>query len=268
MELENKIALVTGAAGGIGLATAKRLMHHGVGGIGLVDRSPSCIETAKRLNALSGSERARAFCGDVTDPGFRRSVFDGMRTAFGSVQICIPAAGVIADSLGVKVDRHSGDVALYPESTFKRLMEINLNHPTYWALETIGGLARKRFHQGLGKWESSEGVQGVVILVGSVSSRGQRGQVAYAGAKSGLIGIASTLNLEGLYHGVQTKIIHPGFVDTPMVDSIDSDYFEKHFRPRIGLGRKIQPDEIGEIICTMIRNPALSGEVWADASLT
>ena len=268
MELENKIALVTGAAGGIGLATAKRLIAHGVGGLGLVDLSPSCIETARELDALAGSEKTRAFCGDVTDPGFRRSVFDGMCTRFGGVHVCIPAAGILADSLGVKVDRDSGDVVLYPESTFRRLMEINCHHPTYWALETIGGIARERLHRGQGRWMSSEGIQGVVILVGSVSSRGQRGQVAYSGAKSALIGIASTLNREGLYHGVQTKIIHPGFVDTPMVDSIDSDYFEKHFRPRIGLGRKIRPDEIGEIICAMIENPALSGEVWADAGLT
>ena len=52
-----------------------------------------------------------------------------------------------------------------------------------------------------------------------------------------------------------------------MVDAIDQDYFDAHLKPLIGLGRKIQPFEIADIVCAMIENPALSGQVWADASL-
>ena len=67
---------------------------------------------------------------------------------------------------------------------------------------------------------------------------------------------------------MQTKIVHPGFVDTPMVETIDPEYFENNLRPLIGLGRKITPAEIAEIVCAMIENPVLSGQVWADASMT
>jgi hypothetical protein len=52
-----------------------------------------------------------------------------------------------------------------------------------------------------------------------------------------------------------------------MVDTIDADYFEEHLKPQIGLGRKIRPQEIAEIICAMVENPVISGAVWADASM-
>ena len=117
------------------------------------------------------------------------------------------------------------------------------------------------------KWAPEEKTQGVIIFIGSVSSRGNRGQVGYAAAKSALSAVSATLNLEGLFHGVQSKIVHPGFVNTQKVDTIDQDYFEKNLKPLIGLGRKIQPGEIAAIICAMIENPVLSGEVWADASM-
>ena len=85
--------------------------------------------------------------------------------------------------------------------------------------------------------------------------------------KSGLNAVASTLNVEGLYHGVQVKIIHPGLVDTAMVESIPDHYFESRLKPLVGLGRLIQPEEIAQAVLTLIENPVISGPLWADASL-
>ncbi len=268
MNIRDKIAVVTGATGGIGYSISNALVKREIGGIAIVDLSQRCEEIAATLNKLAGEKLALPFCGDVTHPAFRKRVFDTMREKFGAVQICVPAAGIVADSLAVKVNRENGVVELYDESIFREILSVNLVHPTYWAMEAIAGIARSRFEKGLKKWIAEEGIQGVVILIGSVSCRGNRGQVGYAAAKSALIAVSSTLNLEGLFHGVQTKIVHPGFVDTQMVNTIDQEYFEKTLKPRIGLGRKIQPDEIAAIICAMIENPVLSGEVWADASMS
>ena len=268
MHIENKTAVITGAGGGIGQAVAEKLAVEGAKAMALVDLSDGCVELAERLNRETGRDVAVAFTGDVTDQDFRRSVFGDMEKQFGPVNLCIPAAGILKDALAVKLDADSGEVVLYAEADFEQVLSVNLVHPTYWAMETIAGIARSRHSRGLGKWQPDETIEAVVILIGSVSSRGNRGQVSYSAAKSALTAVSATLNVEGLYHGVQTKIIHPGFVDTPMVDSMDAEYFESRLKPLIGLGRKISPGEIGDIVCAMIENPVLSGEVWADASLT
>ena len=268
MQLSNKNVLVTGATGGIGLAVSKKLIQCGVSSLGIVDLSEGCETLAAELNEQVDGSVVTGFCGDVTDSEFRQSVFETMEKNHGPVQICIPAAGIVRDGLAVKENKSTGEIELYPESNFRKLLDVNLLHPTYWAMQTIAGVARYRQSQGLGKWDTSEEIQGVIVLIGSVSSRGNRGQVGYAATKSALKAVCTTLNLEGLFHGVQTKIIHPGFVDTQMVDNIDQAYFEQHLKPLIGLGRKIQPDEIADIIVSMIENPVLSGEVWADASMT
>ena len=267
MKIKNKIAVVTGASGGIGFATAEKLIQYGAAKVAMVDLSEQCQAAATTLNTKYDDKSAISFCGDVTDAGFRQSVFQHLNEKYGPVQICVPAAGILADALAVKVNKENKSVNLYSESTFKKILDVNLAHPTYWAMETIAGMARDRISQSMPKWSGEEGIQGSIVLIGSVSCRGNRGQVGYAAAKAGLNGVRSTLNLEGLPFGVQTRIIHPGIVDTAMVDSIDNDYFDKHIKPMIGLQRKIQPQEIGEIICSMIENPVIGGQVWADASM-
>lgn len=268
MRINNKVAVITGASGGIGLATAGKLLDKGVAALALVDISDHIEQTVQALIKSSGNPNIRGFCGDVSDSNFRSQVFSSMLNEFGPIQICVPAAGIVRDGLAVKQNRKTGEVELYSADKFEQILNINLLHPAYWAMETIAGIARHRLNNNKAKWQSEEDIQGCTILIGSVSSRGNRGQVGYAAAKSGLKAVSSTLNIEGLFYGVQTKIIHPGFVDTPMVETIDADYFEENLKPMIGLGRKIRPQEIGEIICMMIENPVLSGEVWADASMT
>lgn len=138
-------------------------------------------------------------------------------------------------------------------------------HPIYWSMETSAGIAGKQQQDGIDKWTPEMGVQAINIMIGSISSRGNRGPISHATAKSGLRGACATLNKEGLRHGVLTKIIHPGFVDTQMVDQVDAAYFDKYLKPDIGPGRKIRPREIAAWIGIMIENDPLTGEVWASA---
>ncbi len=267
MHIRNKVALITGATGGIGLQSARALLDREILAVGMVDISAQCPEMAEQLIQETGNPNIPAFTGDVSDPEFRKEVFSHMEQEFGPVQICIPAAGILRDGLAVRPDRKSSGVELYSETSFKEVIAVNLMHPTYWSMETIAGMARHRIRSGKAKWGAGEAIQAVNILIGSVSSRGNRGQVSYSAAKSALRGVCSTLNLEGLHHGVLTKIIHPGFVDTPMVDTIDPDYFRNNLAPDIGLDRKIQPEEIARCICSMVEHDVISGDIWADASL-
>ena len=265
MQIKDKVAVVTGASGGIGFAVARRLAHKGARAVAMVDRSERCAQTAEALNGEAGSEVARGFCGDVCDAGFRAEVFAEMEKAGDPVRICVPAAGILRDALAVKVDRDTGQAELYDDAVFRNVLEINLLHPVYWSMQMLARIAEQRGAAGLKKWRPEEAIQGAAVLVGSISSRGNRGQIAYSCAKSALNAAAKTLNVEGMYHGVQTKIIHPGFVNTPMAEELPDGLFEDHIKPLIPLGRMIAPDEIADAVCVLIENPAISGQLWADA---
>jgi NAD(P)-dependent dehydrogenase (short-subunit alcohol dehydrogenase family) len=188
-----------------------------------------------------------------------------MAQQHGPVNICVPAAGITRDSLAVKMDRQAGRITIYPVDQFRQVLEVNLVAPVYWALEMVAGIAERRAKQGLKRWEPTEALQGMVVFIGSVSSLGNKGQIAYAATKAGLEGAAATLMMEAVFHGVRCAVIHPGFTDTPMVRALGEDYIREHIIPQTQLRRLIQPEEIADAICFMISNAAVSGSLWADA---
>ena len=265
MEIKGKIALVTGAGSGIGQAAAEELARRELRAIGLVDRSDAVKEVAARINAAGNGTVAHAFVGDTTDGDFRRSVYDQLERAAGIVHICVPAAGITRDALAVKIDKTTGKAAIYPEEQFRLVTEVNLIAPIYWALELVARIAEDRQRRGVGRWEPAEHIQGTVIFIGSVSSQGNKGQIAYAATKRGLEGAALTFNKEAMFHGVRSGVIHPGFTATPMVKALGEEYIAKNILPYTQLHRLIHPEEIAGAICFMIANSAVSGELWADA---
>jgi NAD(P)-dependent dehydrogenase (short-subunit alcohol dehydrogenase family) len=165
----------------------------------------------------------------------------------------------------VKVDKQTNKVVVYPLEMFRQVLEVNLVAPVYWALEMLAGIAEERRRQGLKRWEPHEPLQGAAVFIGSVSSLGNKGQIAYAATKAGLEGAAATLMMEAVYHGVRCGIIHPGYTDTPMVRALGEDFIRERIIPQTQLRRLIKPEEIADAICFMIQNAAVSGSLWADA---
>jgi 3-oxoacyl-[acyl-carrier protein] reductase len=265
MKIHGKVALVTGAASGIGQAVAFELARRGARAVVLVDRSDAVARAARAINEELHRPVAEALAGDATDQQFRAQVFEQVAAKHGVVQICVPAAGITRDALAVKVDKASGRAAIYAIDTFREVIEVNLLAPVYWALEMVARLAEDRWRRGLGRWEPAEQVQGTIVFIGSVSSQGNKGQISYAATKAGLGGAAATLMKEAIYHGVRCALIHPGYTDTPMVRALGEEYIGKNILPYTQLRRLIRPEEIADAICFMISNSAVSGELWADA---
>jgi 3-oxoacyl-[acyl-carrier protein] reductase len=265
MKIEGKIALVTGAASGIGEATAAELAKRGVKLVALVDRSENLVEIARAINDANHRQVAEAMIGDTTDDQFRSHVYRSILAKHGIVNICVPAAGITRDTLAVKMDKQIGKSQIYLAKVFREVMEVNLVAPIYWALEMVAHIAEQRNRKGLGRWEPSEKLMGTVVFIGSVSSQGNKGQIAYAASKAGLEGAAATLTKEAIYHGVRCTVIHPGYTDTPMVRALGEEYIAKNILPCTQLRRLIRPDEIADAICFLIANSAVSGELWADA---
>jgi NAD(P)-dependent dehydrogenase (short-subunit alcohol dehydrogenase family) len=221
---------------------------------------------ARAINEKVGRPVAEAMVGDASDEDFRSATFAQIRARHGVVNICVPAAGITRDALAVKIDKETGRPVVYPLKTFREVTEVNLIAPIYWALQMLAHIAEERKRRGLGRWEPvEEKLWGTVVFIGSVSSQGNKGQIAYAASKAGLEGAAATLTKEAIYHGVRCCVIHPGFTDTPMVRALGEEYIAKNILPYTQLRRLIRPAEIADAICFLIANSAVSGELWADA---
>jgi len=141
MNIKGAVAVVTGAAGGIGRALALELAKRKVAGVALVDRSDGVLQVAKAINELAGSTVSVGFSGDVTDPKFRHQVYEEMESQYGTINICVPAAGITKDNLAVKMDKQTGGISIYPVEIFRQVVEVNLVAPVYWALEMVAGIA-------------------------------------------------------------------------------------------------------------------------------
>jgi NAD(P)-dependent dehydrogenase (short-subunit alcohol dehydrogenase family) len=264
MKIEDSVAVITGAASGIGRCVCLELARRGARALALADQSEAVDEVCRVLNSDYPGV-ATAFRGDVTDAAFRERVYAEIHRRHQMANICIPAAGITRDGLAVKVDKATDRVVTYPAELFRQVMEVNAVAPVYWALEMVAGIAEERRRRNLKRWEPTEPLQGAVIFIGSVSMLGNKGQIAYASAKAALEGAASTLMIEAIFHGVRCGIIHPGFTDTPMVRALGGDFIRDRILPNTQLRRLIDPAEIADAICFMIQNAAVSGSLWADA---
>ncbi|MBX3355424.1 MAG: SDR family oxidoreductase [Phycisphaeraceae bacterium] len=265
VDLSKRVAVITGGASGIARAVARQLAVEGARAIALVDISEAVRGAAEAINQEIGRAVVTPFQGDVTDPAFRTMVFSEMKRLHGGVQICVPAAGIVRDGLAVKVDKETKKAKLYDPALMQQTIAVNLVAATYWAMETVASVAEQRAAQGLGAWSGQEEVQGEVVFIGSISSAGNKGQIAYASTKAALEGVQSTLAKEAIFYGVRVAIVHPGFTDTPMVRAMNPAIIKEHVLPRTQLGRLLKAEEVADAICFMIRNPAVSGALWADA---
>jgi 3-oxoacyl-[acyl-carrier protein] reductase len=264
MDIQGRVAVVTGAAGGIGRAVALELARRGARTVAMVDAVACVASAAEDINHQADHSIALPFRGDTTDATFRRHVFDALSQS-GPVSICVPAAGITRDALAVRLDKATGQAHIYSEDLFREVLEVNLVAPIYWVLEMVARVAEHRFRAALPRWQPSEEIQGVGVLIGSVSSQGNKGQISYATTKAGLEGAAATLMKEAIFHGVRCAVIHPGYTDTPMVRGLGDEFIQRNILPYTQLGRLVRPDEIADAICFMISNSAVSGQLWADA---
>ncbi|WP_267225770.1 3-hydroxybutyrate dehydrogenase [Dyella silvae] len=192
--LDGKVALITGAASGLGKAIAELYAKNGAA-VAIADINQQAADaTAAEINAAGG--KAIGIAMDVTDEAAVNAGTDKVVATFGHLDILISNAGI---QIINPIDQFS-------YADWKKMLAIHLDG---------GFLTTKAALQHMYKDDRG----GIVIYMGSVHSHeASKLKSAYVAAKHGLLGLARTLAKEGAAHNVRSHVICPGFVRTPLVE--------------------------------------------------
>lgn len=215
----NRVALVTGAAQGLGQAIAERLAREGAS-LAICDLNPHIKTVAADIEANCGSAAAGCIV-DVTQSSEVDAWVADAITRFGSVDVLVNNAGIIRDSRLERMTDHEWqtvvDVSLRGTFNCSRAVFSHMKHQRY----------------------------GRILALSSMSWRGNFGQANYASAKAGVVGMARTIALEGAPFGITANVIAPGLIRTPMLDSMNAAARAK-LAARVPVQHIGQPDDIAE----------------------
>ena len=244
MELNGAAAVVTGAASGLGEATARELSHRGAK-VAIFDRD---IERGEKVAKDIGG----IFCGvDVTSDEKVAAAFAKAREAHGQERVLVNCAGVANAAKTVARDKETKAAKFYPLQQFELAIQINL-------IGTFRCIANAAF--GMVDLEPmADGEKGVIINTASVAAEdGQIGQAAYSASKGGVLAMALPIARDLMNEGIRVNTILPGVFKTPMVGMMpqnvqDALGAQVPFPKRLG-----EPEEYARLACFLIENPYMN----------
>lgn len=247
MKLDSSIAaVVTGAASGLGEATARALAAKGVK-VAVFDR-----DVAKGEKVAADIGGVFAHC-DVTSNEAVDAAFAAARAAHGQERICVNCAGVANAVKTVGRDKETGEIKRYPIHQFELAIQINLIGTFRVLSASAAGMAT------LDPLEDGE--KGLIINTASVAAQdGQIGQAAYSASKAGVLGMALPIARDLMGEGIRVNTILPGVFETPMVAMMpqnvkDALAAQVPFPKRLG-----QSEEYARLAVFMAENVYLNGE--------
>jgi NAD(P)-dependent dehydrogenase (short-subunit alcohol dehydrogenase family) len=240
MDVNGVAAVVTGAASGLGEATARELGRRGAK-VAVLDRDAGRGEQV-------ASEIGGVFCEvDVTSDDKVKQAFAKARAAHGQERILVNCAGVANAAKTVARDKETKAAKFYPMQQFELAIQINL-------IGTFRCIANAAY--GMVDLEPlAEGEKGVIINTASVAAEdGQIGQAAYSASKGGVLAMALPIARDLMNEGVRVNTILPGVFKTPMVAMMppnvqDALGAQVPFPKRLG-----QAEEYARLACFLIEN--------------
>ena len=224
MRLKEKVALITGGAAGIGLATAKRFAKEGARVI-ICDVNQQAGEAA--VQELG--EAAEFSTVDVTDKASVDNWIQGVVEKHGRADILINNAGIVRDSLLVKI-KDGELVKQMPESDFDLVIAINLKG----VFNCTQAIAPTMIRQSGGVILNATSIVGI---------DGNIGQTNYIATKAGVIGMTKAWARELGRHNIRVNAVAPGFTATDIISSMPEKIIEG-MKARTPLGRMGQPEDI------------------------
>ena len=241
MHIQDKVFMVSGAASGLGAATARMLARAGAR-LMLVDLN------AEALKAQASELEAGYAVADITQADAAQAAVDMAMGSFGELHGLVNCAGVVA---GEKILGKQGAHGL---DSFSRIININLIG-TFNLLRLAAEAIAK-------STANAEGERGVIINTASVAAfDGQVGQAAYAASKGAVASLTLPAARELACYGIRVMTIAPGIFETPMMAGMSDEVraalsADVPFPPRLG-----KPEEYAALVRHIIENSMLNGEV-------
>lgn len=231
--LEGRVALVTGAASGIGFASALRFAREGASIVGL-----DLAETSEWKQVADAAAGAAFHVADVRDEAAQAEVAAATTKAFGRIDVLVAAAGIAS----------GGPVHLLAEEEWQRVQDVNLKGTFLSAKAVLPQMLEQR--------------SGSIVTIASVEGiEGAEGGSTYNASKGGVILLTKNLAMDYGRMGIRSNCICPGFIDTPLFRSVvGSDAFPDLYRDRIReqheLARFGRPEEVAAAVLFLASDDA------------
>ncbi len=201
--LEDRVAIITGAARGIGFSIAEMLSEHGATSV-IIDLNQEAVDAAVQQIDDMGN-RAIGFAADVTNAEEIASIFKEIQKEFGKIDILINNAGITKDGLLMKMK----------ESDWDAVMNVNLKGTFICTQKVCRYMMKSR--------------SGVILNIASVVGiMGNAGQANYAASKGGIIAFTKSSAKEFASRNIRVNAIAPGFIQTEMTDKLPQEVIDNY----------------------------------------
>ncbi|MEV0466408.1 3-oxoacyl-ACP reductase FabG [Nocardia tengchongensis] len=232
----SKVAVVTGAARGIGAGTAARLAADGFA-VAIVDLDEAACKDAVDAIAAAGGTAIAVGC-NVTDENQVAAAFERIAAELGSVDVLVNNAGVLRDNLLFKMSVDDWDL----------VMSVHLKGAFLCTREAQKYMVKQK--------------SGKIVNTSSVSALGARGQANYSAAKMGIQGLTRTLAMELGPFGINVNAVAPGFIVTEMTDAtaarvgVSPEEFRAEAAKITPLRRVGEPADIANVVSFLVSDDA------------
>jgi 3-oxoacyl-[acyl-carrier protein] reductase len=230
MRLKNKVSIITGAAQGIGLATALKFAEEGATVI-VCDMKPAGVDAALAMVRARGAQ-AQGYAVNVTDRAAIDAMVAAVKDHYGHIDVLVNNAGITKDARLQKMTLEQ----------FDAVIDVNLRgvfHASQAVLPTM-------VSQGSGVILNASSVVGIY---------GNFGQTNYAASKFGVIGFTKTWSRELGPKGIRVNAVAPGFVETPILATIPDKVLQQ-MREQVPLHRLGKPEEIANVYAFLASDEA------------
>lgn len=234
MSLQDRVVIVTGAAQGIGNAVARTALDLGAK-VAVVDLKE---EALLQLSA-EFPNRVSTHLGSVCDSAFVTKTVLAITERFGQVDGLVNNAGIGRPAMIEKMTLEQ----------WQQVIDVHLTGSFLW-LQAVGKHMLARGRAG----DKAPGA--IVNITSDAGRRGTIGQINYAAAKAGMLGLTMSAAREWAKYGIRTNSVSLGVVETPMTEVIRGDKFRDGILAQIPMGRWAQPDEVVKTVCFLLSDAA------------
>ncbi len=217
-ELTGKVALITGATGGIGRQIAKK-MHAQGAVLALTDMN---MDTLKAFQSELG-DRVFVYSANLTDSDSLTALVKSVESDCGKIDILVNNAGITKDGLCMRMT----------DAQWQAVLDINLTAGFKLARAVIPGMMKRRFGR-------------IISMASVVGVMGNAGQANYSASKAGLIAMSKCMAQEVASRGITLNCIAPGFIRTPMTDVLP-DAAKEALQKKIPMGRLGEAMDIANV---------------------